>query len=188
MDGLKHVRPGGGFAPTFPMFGKVSVNGNSAHPLFRALRSACPMPTVDGGQIMSRPGLISWGPVTGSDITWNFAKFLVDRNGRPVRRYSPSEAPSSIRDDIVALLGSETLPDLNGCTRRRDNGGHQRTIDEQQHSPATDKMALIGIASVATGVAVAAVASTLVLLTRLRQTTATTRSDSDQIPLQLQDE
>ena len=73
------------YGVTFPMFGKVDVNGDGAHPLFAWLRAEAP------------------GPL-GDAIEWNFTKFLVDRNGRVVRRYAPSVEPSSIQADVAALL------------------------------------------------------------------------------------
>jgi glutathione peroxidase len=74
---------------TFPMFGKIDVNGPAAHPLFRLLKT-------------SRRGLLGT-----ESIKWNFTKFLVDRQGAVVRRYAPSDAPTSIRRDIVELLAQE---------------------------------------------------------------------------------
>ena len=74
---------------TFPMFGKVDVNGPAAHPLFRLLKT-------------SRKGLLGT-----ESIKWNFTKFLVDRRGAIVRRYAPSDAPDSIRRDIIELLAQE---------------------------------------------------------------------------------
>ena len=73
------------YGVTFPMFAKVDVNGDGAHPLFAWLRAEAP------------------GPL-GDAIEWNFTKFLVDRNGRVVRRYAPKVEPSSIQADIAALL------------------------------------------------------------------------------------
>jgi glutathione peroxidase len=71
------------FGVTFPMFAKVDVNGDAAHPLFKHLKAA----TTD-----SEP------------IKWNFAKFLVDQDGRVVKRYPPTAEPASIAPDIEALL------------------------------------------------------------------------------------
>ena len=73
------------YGVTFPMFAKVDVNGDDAHPLFAWLRTEAP------------------GPL-GDAIEWNFTKFLVDREGRVVRRYAPSVEPSSIQADVAALL------------------------------------------------------------------------------------
>ena len=70
----------------FPMFAKVDVNGDTAHPLFKALKAAA-------------PGLL------GSEgIKWNFTKFLVDRNGNVVDRFAPTTKPDAIASDIEKLL------------------------------------------------------------------------------------
>ncbi|WP_062377846.1 glutathione peroxidase [Demequina pelophila] len=69
----------------FPMFARVDVNGPDAHPLFRWLRT-------------SKKGLGS------SAIKWNFTKFLVGRDGRVLKRYAPTTAPSAIAEDIRAAL------------------------------------------------------------------------------------
>jgi len=74
------------FGVSFPLFAKVEVNGAGAHPLFRWLRS-------------EKGGLL------GSRIKWNFTKFLVDHDGRVVRRYGPTTAPDRIAADIEAALG-----------------------------------------------------------------------------------
>jgi len=73
------------YGVSFPMFSKVDVNGPSAHPLFTWLRS-------------EKGGLL------GDLITWNFTKFLLDREGRVVRRYAPTVIPEDIAADIRALL------------------------------------------------------------------------------------
>jgi glutathione peroxidase len=74
---------------TFPIFDKVEVNGEGAHPVFIFLKKQL-------------PGLL------GSEfIKWNFTKFLVDRNGVPYKRYGPKDEPFSIEDDIKALLAQK---------------------------------------------------------------------------------
>ncbi len=73
------------YGVSFPMFAKVEVNGSSAHPLFSWLR------TEKGG-------------VLGDAIKWNFTKFLIDREGRVVRRYPPQVTPDAIEADIRKLL------------------------------------------------------------------------------------
>jgi glutathione peroxidase len=71
---------------TFPLFAKVEVNGEHAHPLYRHLKSAA-------------PGLL------GTEaIKWNFTKFLVDRQGNVVTRFAPKDAPADLDADIAALL------------------------------------------------------------------------------------
>lgn len=74
------------YGVTFPMFAKIDVNGDNAHPLFRHLKSEA-------------PGLL------GSEaIKWNFTKFLVDRNGNVVDRYASTTEPEKIAKDIEKLL------------------------------------------------------------------------------------
>lgn len=70
----------------FPMFAKVDVNGDGAHPLFKALKKAA-------------PGLL------GSEaIKWNFTKFLIARDGRVVDRYAPTTKPEALASEIEKLL------------------------------------------------------------------------------------
>jgi glutathione peroxidase len=73
------------YGVTFPMFRKIDVNGNDAHPLFTCLRR-------------EKGGLL------GDAIKWNFTKFLVNREGEVVGRYAPTVAPADIEADIRALL------------------------------------------------------------------------------------
>ncbi len=75
------------YGVTFPMFEKIHVNGEDAHPLFQYLKA-------------NAPGLM------GTEmIKWNFTKFLLNRDGSVVRRYAPQTTPADIRQDIVDLLG-----------------------------------------------------------------------------------
>jgi glutathione peroxidase len=71
---------------SFPMFAKVEVNGNGAHPLYQYLRKE------------------ARGVLGSESIKWNFTKFLVDREGKVVARYAPTDKPESIEKDILALL------------------------------------------------------------------------------------
>ena len=73
------------YAVSFPMFAKIDVNGDNAHPLYRYLKS-------------EKSGLL------GSSIKWNFTKFLVDRSGQVVARHAPTTTPESLRKEIEALL------------------------------------------------------------------------------------
>jgi glutathione peroxidase len=71
---------------TFPLFAKIDVNGSNAHPLYQWLKS-------------EKAGIL------GTEaIKWNFTKFLVDRTGRVVRRYAPSDTPEKIDKDLAAVL------------------------------------------------------------------------------------
>jgi glutathione peroxidase len=74
------------FGVKFPLFEKVDVNGNNAHPLFQYLTKAA-------------PGL--FGTET---VKWNFTKFLVDRNGKVVERYASMAKPEDLDKAIQKLL------------------------------------------------------------------------------------
>jgi glutathione peroxidase len=73
------------YAITFPMFAKIDVNGNDAHPLYQYLKKA-------------KSGLL------GPSIKWNFTKFLVDRTGQVVARHAPTAKPEGLTREIEALL------------------------------------------------------------------------------------
>ena len=72
----------------FPIFSKIDVKGDNAHPLFRFLTQ-------------ERKGLLGT-----ENIKWNFTKFLVNKEGEPVSRYAPSTTPDKIQSDIEKLLNS----------------------------------------------------------------------------------
>jgi len=74
------------YGVSFPMMGKVEVNGAGADPVFVWLK----------GQA---PGLLGT-----EGIKWNFTKFLVGRDGRVVKRYAPQDAPAKLAGDIEAAL------------------------------------------------------------------------------------
>lgn len=69
----------------FPVLAKVEVNGDGADPLFKHLKK-------------------QKGGFLNSAIKWNFTKFLVDKTGKVVKRYAPTDKPESIRKDIEGLL------------------------------------------------------------------------------------
>lgn len=77
------------YGVSFPMFAKIDVNGEKAHPLYRFLKK-------------QKPGLL--GPLGGGAIKWNFTKFLVDRNGRVVDRFASTTKPESLTKQIEKLL------------------------------------------------------------------------------------
>lgn len=72
----------------FPIFSKIDVKGNDAHPLFSYLTK-------------EKKGLLGT-----ENIKWNFTKFLVNKEGEPVSRYGPSTTPDKIQSDIENLLNS----------------------------------------------------------------------------------
>lgn len=73
------------YGVTFPMYAKIDVNGKNAHPLFQFLKQ-------------------EQGGVLGDDIKWNFTKFLIDRNGKVVKRYAPTTNPAKMKPDIEKVL------------------------------------------------------------------------------------
>ncbi|MEL6123543.1 MAG: glutathione peroxidase [Bacteroidota bacterium] len=76
------------YGVTFLLTEKVNVNGPKAHPIFKYLKTEL-------------------GAFLSNEIKWNFTKFLVDRTGRPFKRYSPTTAPYRLRRDIKKLVAQE---------------------------------------------------------------------------------
>ena len=76
------------YGVSFPMFAKIDVNGDDAHPLFEWLKS-------------ETKGLL------GGRVKWNFTKFLVGRDGRVIGRYAPTTEPADLADDIRAALSAK---------------------------------------------------------------------------------
>lgn len=74
------------YGVTFPMFDKIDVNGDDAHPLYRWLK------TEKGGLL-------------GDAIKWNFTKFLIGRDGAVIKRYPSTTTPGQIASDVEAALG-----------------------------------------------------------------------------------
>ncbi len=75
------------FSTTFPLFDKIDVNGENAHPLYVYLKS-------------KQSGLVT------DDIKWNFTKFLIGKDGVPINRYAPQTTPAKITPDIEKELNS----------------------------------------------------------------------------------
>ncbi len=74
------------YGVSFPMFGKIDVNGDAAHPLYQWLKDEAP------------------GVLGSKGIKWNFTKFLVDRTGQVKERYAPTTKPEDLAGDIEKLL------------------------------------------------------------------------------------
>jgi glutathione peroxidase len=74
------------YGVSFPIFEKVEVNGKKAHPIFNYLKSQ-----LKGG-------------ILGSRIKWNFTKFVIDKEGRPVKRFAPTTKPEKMESYIKQLL------------------------------------------------------------------------------------
>lgn len=73
------------YGVTFPMFSKIEVNGKDAHPIYKYLKKSLP----------GFPG--NW-------IKWNFTKFLIDKNGKPLKRFAPWDKPEKIENYLEKLL------------------------------------------------------------------------------------
>ena len=71
---------------TFQLFEKINVNGKNAHPIYKYLKKS-----LKSGFFSSR-------------IKWNFEKFIVDKEGNPVKRFSPKTKPAEMEEDIINLL------------------------------------------------------------------------------------
>jgi glutathione peroxidase len=76
------------FGVSFPMMGKVEVNGGGAHPLWQWLKEQAP------------------GFLGTKAIKWNFTKFLINREGAVVGRYAPTDSPESLAKDIQKALAA----------------------------------------------------------------------------------
>lgn len=82
------------YGVSFPMFSKIDVNGKNAHPIFKYLKEKL-------------------GGIFGSSIKWNFTKFLIDSDGKPVKRYAPITKPEDMEKDIEKLLLKSEMSQSN---------------------------------------------------------------------------
>jgi glutathione peroxidase len=95
-DQFGHQEPGGEaeirqfcsltYGVSFPMFAKIKVNGSDARPLYEYLKETL-------------PGILGL-----EAIKWNFTKFLVGKDGVPIKRYAPADKPESMESDVEAAL------------------------------------------------------------------------------------
>ncbi|WP_227935500.1 glutathione peroxidase [Alkalihalobacillus deserti] len=91
---------------TFPLFKKIEVNGENAHPLYQYLVKQAPEDANLDKNSRLYQHLRSNSPelLEGSAVKWNFTKFLIDRDGNVVKRYAPTTNPEDIAKDIEILL------------------------------------------------------------------------------------
>lgn len=75
------------FGVTFDMYGKIEVNGDNAHPIYKWLKD-------------KQHGILGFNA-----IKWNFGKFIIDKHGAAVNRYAPTTSPFDIEDELVKLMG-----------------------------------------------------------------------------------
>ena len=73
------------YGVTFPMFDKIEVNGKNAHPIFVYLKNEL-------------------GGIFGNSVKWNFTKFVIDKNGKPVKRFAPTTKPESMEVFLKNIL------------------------------------------------------------------------------------
>lgn len=85
--GAKEIQEGCliNYGVSFQMFEKIVVNGNNTHPIFKFLKDKLP-------------------GTFGKKLKWNFTKFLIDKDGKPVKRFAPTTKPEKIEKDIIKLL------------------------------------------------------------------------------------
>ena len=74
------------YGVSFPMFEKIEVNGKNAHPIYKYLKSE-----LSGG-------------ILGSKIKWNFTKFVIDKNGKPAKRFAPTTTPEKMESFIKEIM------------------------------------------------------------------------------------
>lgn len=121
MASLRFVRPGARFEPLFPIFTNTNVNGSFTSPIYEYLKYKQPFPLDDfttlsnaneNNKLFFQP--ISWSPIQRTDISGNFEKFLIDRNGQVVSRFSRRK--QTLTNEIENLLAKkfkERAPNLS---------------------------------------------------------------------------
>ena len=91
----------------FEQMAKIDVNGENESPLYTFIKEQAPEDEVKGfanKMTMKAIGKISKSTQKANDIKWNFTKFLVDREGNVVKRYSPTRNPKDIENDVKNLI------------------------------------------------------------------------------------
>lgn len=73
------------YGVSFPIFDKIDVNGSSTHPIFKYLKS-------------------NLGGFLGSSIKWNFTKFVIDKTGKPIKRFAPTTKPEDMESFVKFLM------------------------------------------------------------------------------------
>jgi len=96
---------------TFPLFAKCDVNGDAAHPLYKYLK-------------LKLPGILG----TGS-IKWNFTKFLIGKDGVPIKRFGPKDNPLSFKKDIIEELNKPDVP-LPAASDSRAEGSKEPPVPD----------------------------------------------------------
>lgn len=107
-NGLKFVRPGDGYVPRFALMNKIDVNGVNETAFYAYLKKSCPLP--EGAIFYPKESF--WDPIKPRDISWNFEKFILDRQGKPLLRFLPKVEP----DFLTQIL--KTVGNLNANVDR----------------------------------------------------------------------
>lgn len=88
------------YQTTFPQFSKIKVNGKDAHPLYKYLKRSAPLEYSSPSKQQGWFNKI----IFGTKIKWNFTKFLIDKNGQIVARFSPGFKPEGMKPFIEDIL------------------------------------------------------------------------------------
>jgi len=122
LNGIRHVRPGSNFEPKITQFfKKVDINGVYGIDLYRYLKESCE-PTFSKFSLTHR---LFYEPLQIGDIAWNFEKFLIGRDGKPMYRYHPHLTDP---EDI------EMNQDLAGALKQ-ENPFAEEQLDAQKAQP-----------------------------------------------------
>ncbi|KAL7643846.1 UNVERIFIED_CONTAM: hypothetical protein RMT77_005852 [Armadillidium vulgare] len=99
INGIKYVRPGGGFEAKGTLFQKINTNGKNESKIYTYLKNRCPhVYDYFNDELF-------YSPIKVSDVRWNFEKFLVGGDGKVYFRYAPRNFdPDSLKPDINFLL------------------------------------------------------------------------------------
>lgn len=115
-NGIKYVRPGHGFEPNFQLFSKIEANGETEAPLYTYLKKMCPSTRDGHGETKN----LHYFPLKSTDLRWNFEKFLIDRSGRPWRRFDPTFNPMDMISHVEELIAAPPIAPgrraLTDCT------------------------------------------------------------------------
>jgi len=105
MNGIKYVRPGNGFTPNFTLFKKGDVNGKDEHPMYTYLKKHCAPPR----EKFSSKYRLMYDDFQINDIRWNWEKFLISKEGKPIWRISPDTIPEDFVEDVENLVAEKSF-------------------------------------------------------------------------------
>lgn len=93
------------YGVTFPVFGKIEVNGPGADPLYTYLRAEAPGDFgPSAGRLYDHVKATRPEAIGTDEVKWNFTKFLVGRDGKVIRRFESTVTPEQIESEIADLL------------------------------------------------------------------------------------